>query len=135
MNRDSLLKTKINEIIKLLKQLNVKQEDNFEKEGNFEQSLKNLIKSMTNIKDVSIRFLEYGVNIYLNGYSICSIYHNKYFEITKTVFYKYDLYFNKNKNYNRFIEVLLNLKCLDMAKIEDFIQLNYLNPKKLKKIK
>lgn len=135
MNRDSLLKTKINEIIKLLKQLNVKQEDNFEKEDNFEQSLKNLIKSMTGIKDVSIRFLEYGVNIYLNGYSICSIYHNKHFEITKTVFYKYDLYFNKNKNYKRFIEVLLNLKCLDMAKIEDFIQLNYLNPKKLKKIK
>lgn len=135
MNRDSLLKTKINEIIKLLKQLNVKQEDNFEKGDNFEQNLKNIIKSMTGIKDVSIRFLEYGVNIYLNGYSICSIYHNKYFEITKTVFYKYDLYFNKNKNYNRFIEVLLNLKYLDMAKIEDFVQLYYLNPKKLKKIK
>lgn len=135
MNRDLLLKTKINKVIKLLKQLKVKQEDNFEKEDNFEQNLKNLIKSMTSIKDVSIRFLEYGVNIYLNGYSICSIYHNKYFEITKTVFYKYDLYFNKNKNYNRFIEVLLNLKYLDMEKIEDFIQLNYLNPKKLKKIK
>ncbi len=56
-------------------------------------------------------------------------------KLQKTVFYKYDLYFNKYKNYNRFIEVLLNLKFLDMAKIEDFIQLNYLNPKKLKKIK
>lgn len=135
MSTDKVLKTQIYKILKLLRKIKIKQEDNVKQEDNFEQSLKNLIKSMINIKDVSIRFLEYGVNIYLNGYSICSIYHNKHFEITKTVFYKYDLYFNKYKNYYRLIEVLLNLKCLDMTKIEDFIQLNYLNPKKLKKIK
>lgn len=117
---------KIEELIKLLKELENEPKDNFE------EGLKNLIKSMTDIKDVSIRFLEWGINIYLNGYSICSVYHNKYFEMTKTVFYKYDLYFSNTKNYERLVEVLESLRYLDMTKIEDFVQLNYLNPKKIK---
>lgn len=115
---------KIEEMVRSLKELVNSPKDNFE------DGLKNLIKSMTGIKDVSIRFLEWGINIYLNGYSICSVYHNKHFEVTKTVFYKYDLYFSNTKNYKRFVEVLESLRHLNMSKIEDFIQLNYLNPKK-----
>lgn len=125
----------VNKITKVINSiLNEIQDDDKEYNNicNFETELKDLIKSMINVTDVSMKFLEYGINIYLNGYSICSIYHNKRYEITKVVFYSYDISFNTYNNYNDLIEVLNNLQFLDMNKIKSLIQKKYLNPKKIK---